>query len=259
LAAPVNFDDLKPLAKDQKIIRWDDDRGVIVSLTEKRIGPLLIESRLNRESIADHERLRLICEKIIEKGFSVLGDADARESVQSRIASLHQWRPDESWPSASNEYLLEHLEEWLGPFVSGVTKLTDLERMDIASILKSILPWQLQSKLDVLTPEKLAVPSGSLIKLRYFLDGSAPVLEVRLQEMFGLADTPRVNEGRTKVKLHLLSPGYKPVQVTQDLRSFWETTYHEVRKELRMRYPKHHWPEDPWTAEAVRGAKRRTQ
>lgn len=96
-----------------------------------------------------------------------------------------------------------------------------------------------------------------MIQLNYFEDARSPVMEVRLQEMFGLSETPVINEGRTKVLLHLLSPGYKPVQVTQDLKSFWQTTYHEVRKELRMRYPKHHWPEDPWTAEAVRGAKRR--
>ncbi|MCU0845244.1 MAG: ATP-dependent helicase HrpB, partial [Spirochaetes bacterium] len=90
-----------------------------------------------------------------------------------------------------------------------------------------------------------------------FKDGRPPVMEVRLQEMFGLLETPSVNEGRVRILLHLLSPGYKPVQVTQDLKSFWQTTYHDVRKELRMRYPKHHWPEDPWTAEAVRGVKRK--
>jgi ATP-dependent helicase HrpB len=111
--------------------------------------------------------------------------------------------------------------------------------------------------LDVLAPEKLQVPSGSMITVQYNETGEPPIIEVRLQEMFGLTETPAVNEGRTKILLHLLSPGYKPVQVTQDLKSFWQTTYHEVRKELRMRYPRHHWPEDPWTAEAVRGARRR--
>ena len=115
----------------------------------------------------------------------------------------------------------------------------------------------LTQKIDTVAPRQLPVPSGSMINLQYFSDGRAPVMGVRLQEMFGLLETPTVNEGRNKIMLHLLSPGYKPVQVTQDLKSFWQTTYHEVRKELRMRYPKHHWPEDPWTAEAVRGVKRR--
>ncbi len=158
-----------------------------------------------------------------------------------------------------DEYLLQSLGQWLTPYLTGVNKQSELERLDLSSILSGILPWELQSRLDVLAPSRLQVPSGSMINVQYFADGRLPVIEVRLQEMFGLAGNSRGERGgRTKVLLHLLSPGYKPVQVTQDLKSFWQTTYHEVRKELRMRYPRHHWPEDPWTAEAVRGAKRRT-
>jgi ATP-dependent helicase HrpB len=137
------------------------------------------------------------------------------------------------------------------------SKKIDLQRLELKSILTGLIPWELNSKFEKLAPLKLQVPSGSLIKLNYFLDGSPPVMEVRLQELFGLMETPTINDGRTKIILHLLSPGFKPVQVTQDLKSFWQTTYHEVRKELRMRYSKHHWPEDPWTAEAVRGVKKR--
>ena len=103
----------------------------------------------------------------------------------------------------------------------------------------------------------MEVPSGSMIRLQYYMDGRPPVMEVRLQEVFGLLDTPAVNEGKNKIVLHLLSPGFKPVQVTQDLKSFWANTYAEVRKELRARYPKHSWPEDPWTADPIRGAKKR--
>jgi len=128
--------------------------------------------------------------------------------------------------------------------------------LDLNAILTSILPWELQQQFNKLAPTKLEVPSGSMIALEYLNDGSAPVMKVRLQEVFGMLETPSVNEGRTKIILHLLSPGYKPVQVTQDLKSFWQTTYHEVRNELRRRYPRHHWPEDPWTAQAVRGTKR---
>ncbi|MBK8291943.1 MAG: ATP-dependent helicase hrpB [Flammeovirgaceae bacterium] len=136
-------------------------------------------------------------------------------------------------------------------------KRIDFQRLDLKSIMTGLLPWNLTNRLDILTPARLQVPSGSLIKLKYFHDGQLPIMEVRLQEVFGLLETPLINEGRTKILLHLLSPGYKPVQVTQDLKSFWKTTYHEVRKELRMRYPRHLWPEDPWTAEAVRGVKRK--
>jgi ATP-dependent helicase HrpB len=146
---------------------------------------------------------------------------------------------------------------WLTPFLTGVTNRSDLQKIDWLMVLSTLLPFDLQSKLTAHAPEKIAVPSGSWIKLRYFETGQTPVLEVRLQELFGLADTPAINEGRTPVMLHLLSPGYKPVQVTQDLRSFWNTTYHEVRSELRRRYPKHSWPDDPWTAQAVRGVKRK--
>ena len=111
--------------------------------------------------------------------------------------------------------------------------------------------------MDKLAPEKIPVPSGSLIPLIYQPDGSSPILAVRLQEVFGLTDTPTINNGKTTVLLHLLSPGYRPVQVTSDLRSFWKNIYPEVRKELRVRYQKHSWPEDPWSAEPVRGAKKR--
>jgi len=124
-------------------------------------------------------------------------------------------------------------------------------------MLDATLSWGQHQALNKLAPTKLSVPSGSQITVQYFPEGAPPVMEVRLQEMFGLPETPVINEGQTKILLHLLSPGYKPVQVTQDLKSFWYTTYHEVRKELRMRYPRHYWPEDPWTAEAVRGVKKK--
>ena len=173
--------------------------------------------------------------------------------------NLKSLRPNEAWPDVTEESLLNTVGEWLTPYLHPIYRRQDFERLDKSSVLTGLLPWELQNQLDVLAPLHIKVPSGSQIKVHYFADGRAPVMEVRLQEMFGLLETPTINEGRTKVLLHLLSPGYKPVQVTQDLKSFWQTTYHEVRKELRMRYPRHHWPEDPWTAEAVRGAKRRTQ
>jgi ATP-dependent helicase HrpB len=171
--------------------------------------------------------------------------------------SLRHWRSEEPWPDVSDDGLLRNIEQWLAPFLEGISKQAELERLDLAVILGTLLPWELQSKLDRLAPVRMEVPSGSAIRIQYQPDGAPPVMEVRLQEMFGLLETPTVNEGRTRMLLHLLSPGFKPVQVTQDLKSFWSTTYHEVRKELRMRYPRHSWPEDPWTAEAVRGAVKR--
>jgi ATP-dependent helicase HrpB len=174
-----------------------------------------------------------------------------------RLRCLRKWRPEEDWPDLSEPQLLATMEEWLSPWLSGIKRREDFSKLDMRSILENLLPWEQKQRLEKLAPAAIPVPTGSMIRLKYLPDGNAPVLAVRLQEMFGLLDTPAVNEGRNKVMLHLLSPGYKPVQVTQDLRSFWKNTYPEVRSELRVRYQKHHWPEDPWTAEAVRGAKKR--
>jgi ATP-dependent helicase HrpB len=148
-------------------------------------------------------------------------------------------------------------EEWLWPFLGPVRRMEQVKKLEVAAMLPALLPYAQQQELAKLAPVRMEVPTGSQLRLQYSADGAAPVLAVRLQEMFGLLDTPAVDGGRRPVRLHLLSPGYKPVQVTQDLRSFWGNTYAEVRKELRRRYPKHHWPEDPWTAEAVRGVPRK--
>lgn len=257
MAAAVQLTDLLALASSQEVVRWDTERNQVVSVVEKRVGTLVLESR-PAASANEAQRLRVLCDYIRTQGLNVLGWAEAQEHWQARVMNARAWRPDEHWPDVTEEALLQSLDEWLTPYLTGVNKRSELERLDLSSILTSILPWELQNRLDAVAPTRLAVPSGSMINVQYFADGRLPIIEVRLQEMFGLLETPAVNEGRTKVLLHLLSPGYKPVQVTQDLKSFWQTTYHEVRKELRMRYPRHHWPEDPWTAEAVRGVKKRT-
>jgi ATP-dependent helicase HrpB len=207
--------------------------------------------------IADDQRIKILCEAVREEGLTLLNWDDAQREWQARVLSVRTWRHEEDWPDVSDENLLKTTEVWLAPYLTHVSKRIDFQRLEKQNVLAGLLPWDLASRLEKLAPTRLQVPSGSFIKLNYFNDGRSPVMEVRLQEMFGRLETPTVNEGRTKILLHLLSPGYKPVQVTQDLKSFWQTTYHEVRKELRMRYPRHHWPEDPWTAEAVRGVKRK--
>jgi ATP-dependent helicase HrpB len=176
---------------------------------------------------------------------------------QNRLLSLRQWRPAEGWPDVSTSTLLANNIDWLGPYLQDISKPEELKKLDLLNILQHSLEYEKQSQLAALAPEKIEVPSGSLIKIDYQPNGEPPVLAVRLQELFGLADSPRVNEGRNAVILHLLSPGYKPVQITSDLRSFWDNAYFEVRKELKRRYPKHSWPDDPWEAEAVRGVKRK--
>ena len=138
-----------------------------------------------------------------------------------------------------------------------ISALDDFKKIDLAKVLQHSLEYEQQMLLDKLAPTSITVPSGSTIKISYSPYGHDPILAVRLQELFGLLDTPKVNNSSQNVVIHLLSPGYKPVQVTSDLRSFWENTYFEVRKELKRRYSKHSWPENPLEAEAVRGAVRR--
>ena len=256
LAAAFDANDLFELAEERQSVSWDKQRGMVVGIIEKRVGNLILETKA-LEKIDDAQRIQVICNVIRENGLKILNWSDRQEDLQARVLSLRAWRPNDNWPDISNEHLLETLEEWLSPYLLKTNKLTELQKLDFTQILHSILPWELSQKLDKLAPSKMEVPTGSMIKLSYFNDGSKIEMAVRLQEVFGLFETPTVNEGKNKILLHLLSPGYKPVQITQDLKSFWEKTYFEVRKELLSRYPKHHWPENPLTAEAMRGPKKR--
>lgn len=256
LAAPLDENDLQHRATETETVKWDAVRGMVTAALEKKVGNTVLSSKTVTQ-IPDAKRIAVLLATLREEGVKLLGWEDAHTEWQNRVLSVRTWRPDENWPDVHTENLIDTANDWLTPYLNNITKRSELQKLDLINILTGLLPWDLQPKLDKLVPVRLAVPSGSQIKLNYFADGRAPVMEVRLQEMFGLLETPTINEGRTKILLHLLSPGYKPVQVTQDLKSFWQTTYHEVRKELRMRYPRHHWPEDPWTAEAVRGVKRR--
>jgi ATP-dependent helicase HrpB len=256
LAAPVLEADLESSAYDMESVYWDSDRDMIMGQQQKRIGGLILSAQ-RLEIIPREKRIRVLCELIRAEGLGAIGWGPGEEQWQSRVTSLKLWRPGEPWPNVSQEYLLTHLEAWLNPFLDGVGKRSELNRLPLESILTTLLPWELTSRLNVLAPASLPVPSGSRISLRYYSDGSPPALDVRLQEVFGWKETPTVNDGQTSIVLHLLSPGYKPVQVTKDLKSFWNSTYHEVRKELRIRYRKHSWPEDPWTAKAVKGVKRK--
>lgn len=256
LAAAVAREDLDERAEEKHTLRWDDAREAVTAAVEKRIGTVVLQSRPSA-AIDETDKNEILLEQITARGWSWAGWDDGERQWQARVMSLKQWRPNEPWPEVTDTALMASAREWLTPFLIGVTKRSDLQKISWLTVLTTLLPFDLQAKLAAFAPEKIAVPSGSWIKLQYFETGQTPVLEVRLQELFGLRDTPAINEGRKPVMLHLLSPGYKPVQVTQDLRSFWNTTYHEVRSELRRRYPRHAWPDDPWTAEAVRGVKRK--
>lgn len=256
LAAPLSEDDLIDRAVEHEVVAWNSEKGMIIAALERRIGNVVLTSKPMMKLPQD-VKIGILCDAVRDEGLKLLNWDDSCREWQARVLSLRQWRKDEDWPDVSDENLVNNTPTWLAPYLAEVNKRQDFQRLELSNILMGILPWNLRRELDKLAPTRLNVPSGSMIKLKYFPTGAPPVMEVRLQEVFGLLETPAVNDGRNKVLLHLLSPGFKPVQVTQDLKSFWQTAYHEVRKELRIRYPRHHWPDDPWTAKAVRGAKRR--
>lgn len=256
LAAPLDESDLLARTNEEEIVTWDASREMVTAALESRLGSLVV-ARKPLAHVSSDRKVKVLCDVIRSQGLSFLNWGPDQEGWQARVQSLRTWRPSENWPDVSDNNLLATLDDWLGPFLTDLYKKSEVLKLDLNTVLSTLLPWDLQSRLSLLAPPRLEVPSGSNIRVTYFSDGRPPIMEVRLQELFGMLETPTVNEGRTRIIMHLLSPGFKPVQVTQDLKSFWSNTYAEVRKELRSRYPKHSWPEDPWTAQAVRGAKRR--
>ncbi|HEY0055662.1 MAG TPA: ATP-dependent helicase HrpB [Pedobacter sp.] len=256
LAAPLNPKDLTHLATETQNLRWDSRKQQLLATTDLRIGSIVLQSKALANP--DPQQLEhIISETIKTEGQQLLNFTPQVEQWQNRVLSLRIWNPEQSWPDVSTQTLLQNNKDWLGPYFAQLRKADDFKKIDLAHILQHALPYQQQTLLNQLAPPAITVPSGSSIPLSYSAHGEAPILAVRLQELFGMLQTPSVNQGAINVVIHLLSPGYKPVQVTTDLRSFWQNTYFEVRKELKRRYPKHSWPENPLEAEAVRGVKRK--
>jgi len=230
----------------EKVI-WNDRMGRVEALGERRLGRLVLASHPLPE--AQPERIvTALMVGIRCRGLQCLPWTEEDEQWRARVSCLRQWQPDAGWPEMGDEALLETLEEWLAPWLAGMNRIEQLQRLEMSKILRARLDWPSQQRLAALAPTHLRVPSGSKKRLRYSVD-SAPVLSVRLQELFGLQETPTVCEGRVKVLLHLLSPAQRPIQITQDLKGFWSNTYQEVKRELKGRYPKHYWPDDPWEAQ----------
>jgi ATP-dependent helicase HrpB len=179
------------------------------------------------------------------------------QNLQRRVAAVAAWRPELELPDLSTQAVLDRAPEWLPLYIGKAATVTELRKIDLESALWGLLTYPQQQAVDRLAPSHITVPTGSRIRVEYRQGADAPVVRVRLQECFGLQDTPRVDDGRRPVLMELLSPGFKPVQLTSDLRSFWVNTYFEVRKELRRRYPKHAWPDNPLEADPVRGRARK--
>jgi len=256
MASPLNPRDLAPMVKDQEIITWDTRKGGLIASQDLRIGSIVLKST-PLFAPDESQRVKAISEAIKKEGERLLDFNDDLIQWQNRVLSLRKWRPHEHWPDVSTPTLLITNHEWLSPYLTTVKRPEDLKKLDLVNILHHQLDWEKQQLLNQLAPDRIVVPSGTGIKLHYFPNGAPPVLAVRLQEVFGMTATPTINDKQTKILMHLLSPGFKPVQVTSDLVSFWNTAYFEVRKELKRRYPKHEWPDEPWKAQPIRGVKQR--
>ena len=234
-------------------VDWDEREQCVQARRQQRIGELVITDQPWEEAPREAIESALLT-GIRRAGPAVLPWNAAARACQDRMAFLHRQAPQD-WPDVSDAVLLASLEDWLLPYLAGMSRLAHLQRLDLEAALLALLPWQQQRQLDELAPTHLPVPSGSRVRLDY--SQAVPVLAVRLQELFGLTVTPCVAGGKVPVLIHLLSPARRPVQVTQDLAAFWKGSYHDVRKELRGRYPKHDWPEDPQQAQATARTRRK--
>ncbi len=258
LAAPVSQAGLEELhaarLTSRDLIDWDDRSGQVLARRQRCLGALVLEDRplpapdpeaLARAMLTGLRRLDLAC----------LPWTERLQTWRNRVAFLRRHDPAGGWPDLSDAALLDGLEEWLAPLLDGATRPAHLHRIDLHSALTGLIPWDRRAALDSLAPTHITVPTGNRIPVDY--SGEEPVLAVRLQELFGLAETPRILGGRMPVLLHLLSPARRPVQVTRDLASFWRNAYAEVRKDLRGQYPRHYWPDNPLEAEPTARAKPR--
>lgn len=239
----------------EDVVRWDAGKRALVSQRESRFDQIVLESRPGGR-VDPQQAAAALTTAVRELGLPSLPWSESLQQWRERVLCLRDWMPELGLPDLSDDALLASAETWLRPAFTGKTRLDALSEDALADAVKGMLDWSLRQRVDQLAPTRVTVPSGMERRIEY-THGQPPVLAVKLQELFGLADTPRIADGRIVLTLHLLSPGGRPLQVTQDLRGFWERTYPEVKKEMKGRYPKHPWPDDPWTARATHRAKPR--
>jgi len=234
---------------------------VVEAFEERRFDAIVLERRA--VAVTAQDALPGLLAAIRARGIGALPWSDVATRLRARVGWLRRVMPEAGLPDVSDAALLDSLETWLAPTLAGKRKLDALSAEDLSNALAGLLAWPQRKLLDEAAPDAISVPSGMTRRLDYAAathgdaEITSPVLAVKLQELFGLAETPRVAHDRVPVMLHLLSPGGRPIQVTQDLRGFWDRTYAEVKKELKGRYPKHPWPDDPWTAAPTHRAKPR--
>lgn len=245
---------LPRLVRQQSAIEWDEDKGTLRAWQRQQIGRLILKATpLAKPSQQQLHSALLDWVRI--QGIGVLGWDDDAVQLRTRIQCAHRWLSEDCWPDISNDGLLNSLEQWLLPSLSNVRDIKTLKQINLSEALGRSLTWQQRQRLDKALPVSYCVPTGSWLPIRYD-DECQPALAVRLQEMFGEKSTPSIADGRVPLVVELLSPAHRPLQITQDLAGFWQGAYKEVQKEMKGRYPKHVWPDDPANATPTRKTKR---
>lgn len=258
LAAPLTLSELEQdfeaELQERAFVEWDARDEAVKSRRQKRLGALILSDKPLPNPAPDLV-LAALLDGVGKLGLQALPWTKEADGFRARVLFVARHRPKDGWPDFSDQGLLGSLKDWLAPYLSGMTRRNDLAKLDMQEILKAQISWEMQRRLEVLAPPRIEVPSGNTHAVDY--SGDAPVLAVKLQEMFGLEDGPRVQDGQIAVTLHLLSPAQRPLAVTQDLRSFWANAYPSVKAEMRGRYPRHPWPDDPLLALATAKTKKR--
>jgi ATP-dependent helicase HrpB len=248
LAGELSFEGLTELFADQietiRSVEWNRASRRITARERQQLGAIVLKERPFEPE--QEEVTAAVLAAIRREGIDILPWSRAAQQLRARLAFLHAI--DNEWPAVSDQSLLDHLESWLSPLLGASPQL---DRLDVVSALHALLTWQQRAALDEWAPTHIITPSGSNLPLDYS-DPAAPMLPVRLQEVFGWQQTPRIAGGRVPITMQLLSPASRPVQITRDLASFWKTTYFDVKKDLKGRYPKHYWPDDPASATPTR-------
>ncbi|MCC9624008.1 ATP-dependent helicase HrpB [Thalassospira sp. MA62] len=233
---------------------WDSQSDAVQARWQRRIGALVLDEKATHDDADPDAIVRAMLEGIRKIGLHCLAWDKASEGVRERLGFLHRVI-GAPWPDVSDAGLLASLETWLAPYLNGIIKRSQLKQINLSEALLSDIDWNQRQDLDRLAPTHWQVPTGSNIRIDY--SGEIPALPVRIQEMFGATETPMVAGGKVAVTLHLLSPAQRPIQVTSDLIGFWNGSYAEVKAEMKGRYPKHYWPDDPLMAEPTRRVKSR--
>ncbi|MCJ7765234.1 MAG: ATP-dependent helicase HrpB, partial [Thiovulaceae bacterium] len=241
----------------ERRVKWNDEAKRVEAREATKLGALILGEEAV-QNVGDAEIAIALLGAIRAKGLDVMTWSKEALALRQRIGFLNymkEEKPDIAkivsvLPDLSDAWLLDHLETWLLPHLEGIKSFKACRRLDTYPMLLGMLSWEQKQRIDRLAPPKLQVPSGSKIALNYE-NPDSPVLSVRLQELFGMVETPQLIDGRVAMTIELLSPAHRPMQVTKDLRSFWENTYHEVKKELRGKYKRHYWPDDPFSAQAT--------